>query len=98
MAAGGNEVVDVPDQQHYAIRTDGAQVGLAAYTRNGSTMTFTHTEIDQAHQGGGVGGELVQGALDDVRKRGLAVVPQCSFVRHWIDDHPDYADLVEGAS
>ena len=43
----------------------------------------------------GLGSTLVRGALDDVRSRGGSVVPRCSFVRGWIDRHPDYADLVD---
>ncbi len=29
-----------------------------------------------------------------MRDRGLAVLPDCPFVRGWIAKHPDYADLV----
>jgi predicted GNAT family acetyltransferase len=36
----------------------------------------------------------VRAALDDVRAKGGSVVPKCSFVRGWIERHPDYADLV----
>ena len=45
-------------------------------------------------EGHGVGSRLVQGALDDLRARGLAVVPLCPFVAGFIDRHPEYADLV----
>jgi predicted GNAT family acetyltransferase len=94
MEARQSEVVDVPEESHYAIRVDGKQVGLSAYRLRGSTITFTHTETDPALRGQGIAGELVRGALDDVRRRGLVVVPRCPFVREWIDDHPEYADLV----
>jgi uncharacterized protein len=42
----------------------------------------------------GLGGQLARAALDDVRGRGLAVRPDCPFIRSWIAKHPDYADLV----
>ena len=42
----------------------------------------------------GVGSTLVRAALDDVRAQGGSVVPQCPFVRGWIERHQDYADLV----
>jgi hypothetical protein len=29
-----------------------------------------------------------------VRGRGLAVQPDCPFIKSWITKHPDYADLV----
>lgn len=88
------QVVDVPAEGHYVIRLDGEQVGLVAYELHGTTITFTHTQIDPDEQGRGVGGELVLGALEDARSRGLDVVPRCSFVRHWIAQNPVYGDLV----
>jgi predicted GNAT family acetyltransferase len=36
----------------------------------------------------------VLGTLADIRARGLKVRPQCSFVRHVIAQHPEFADLV----
>ena len=36
-------------------------------------------------------------ALDDVRRRGLHVLPICPFTKSWIERHPDYQDLVFGA-
>ena len=89
------EVIDVPAEGHYAITLDGKQAGLVAYERNGTTMTFTHTEIDPAERGHGVGGDLVMGVLEDMRFRGLDVVPQCSFFKHWMNQHPEYDDLVK---
>ncbi|MEO6713230.1 MAG: GNAT family N-acetyltransferase [Mycobacteriales bacterium] len=94
MDGQSSEVVDVPEEDHYAIRVNGEQVGLAAYTLSASTITFTHTETDPEMQGQGIAGDLVHHALDDVRRRGLDVVAQCSFVREWIDEHEEYADLV----
>ena len=53
-----------------------------------------HTEVEPEHEGKGVGAALVQGALDDVRDRGLKVQPLCPFVAAYIQRHPDYEDLV----
>jgi predicted GNAT family acetyltransferase len=36
----------------------------------------------------------VAGALEDVRRRGLEVVPLCPFVRSYLERHPDDADLI----
>ena len=88
------EVVDVPERHRFEIRVDGRRAGLAAYRMAPGRMTFTHTEIDDAYGGQGLGGVLVRAALDAARDRGLAVLPQCPFVRGWIAKHADYADLV----
>ncbi|SNS03118.1 hypothetical protein SAMN06893096_101456 [Geodermatophilus pulveris] len=88
-------VIDVPEAGRYEAREGDRVLGLAAYRRHGERVVFTHTEVDPAAGGRGVGGTLVRGALDDVRARGLRAVPLCPFVRAWLDRHPDYADLVE---
>lgn len=88
------EVVDAAEQNRYEARDGDEVVGFAEYRKTPSLIVFTHTIVEPAHEGEGVGGTLVRGALDDVRRQGLAVVPQCSFVRSWIERHPDYADLV----
>ncbi|WP_235928300.1 GNAT family N-acetyltransferase [Goekera deserti] len=85
-----------PENSLYALTEGegGPRVGLAAYQRSGDEWTFTHTEVDPAGEGKGRGGTLVRGALDDVRAQGGTVVPLCSFVRGWIDRHPEYQDLL----
>ncbi|WP_150246021.1 GNAT family N-acetyltransferase [Nocardiopsis quinghaiensis] len=88
------EVVDARDQRRYEIRDEGEMAGFAAYILTGELITLTHTEIDPAHEGKGLGGTLVRGALDDARSRDLAVLPLCPFVKGWIQRHPDYSDLV----
>ena len=88
-------VTDVPDEGRYEARAADRVLGLAAYRRHGDRVVFTHTEVDPDAGGSGVGSTLVRGALDDVRAHGLRVVPRCSFVRAWIERHPDYADLVD---
>jgi predicted GNAT family acetyltransferase len=88
-------VTDVPEADRYEIRDGDRVLGLAAYHRRGDTVVFTHTEVDPDAGQSGLGSTLVRAALDDVRARGGRVVAQCSFVRGWIERHPDYADLVQ---
>jgi uncharacterized protein len=87
-------VVDVPERGRFEVRLDGRVVGLASYHVEGDTMTLPHTEVDPAVGGRGIGTALVAGVLDAARERGLHVLPYCSFVRHYIHQHPDVIDLV----
>jgi len=87
------EVVDVPEQERYEIRDGDTMLGHSAYQRTRQLIVFTHTEVDSAYEGQGVGGALVRGALDDVRTQDVKVLPLCPFVQGWIRRHPDYHDL-----
>lgn len=89
-----SDVVDRPEKHRFEILADGAVAGFAAYRLREGEITFTHTEVDGAYEGKGLGSVLVRHALDAARERGLAVLPACPFVRAWIARHEDYADLV----
>jgi predicted GNAT family acetyltransferase len=43
------------------------------------------------HEGHGYGTRMVQDALDDTRSAGLHPVGRCSMVRHFLEEHPEYA-------
>lgn len=86
-------VRDNPDRNRFELATP-AGTAFASYRRDDTTITIMHTEVPRALEGHGVGSRLVAGTLDLIRTEGRKVVPLCSFVRHFINTHPDYADLV----
>jgi predicted GNAT family acetyltransferase len=74
----------------------GELAGSAYYDSADDLIVFTHTEVDEAFEGHGVGSALARGALDDVRADGRRkVIARCPFIRGWIQRHPDYQDLLE---
>lgn len=88
-------VWDNPATARYEARVGDELAGLAAYRLvAGSTMVITHTEVLPAYEGLGIGSALVAHALEDARSRGLQVRPLCSFVRSYVDRHPEYQDLM----
>lgn len=91
--AGTTQVTHNPSASRWEIRLDDELVGFAAYQRTPDEFVFTHTEIDDGHEGEGLGGTLVRAALDDVRSEGLKALPICPFVQAFINRHPDYQDL-----
>jgi len=91
-------VRDRPELEYYEIDVDGRRAGLAAYEIDGDLISFTHTEVDDAYEGQGLGSQLARYALDDARSRGLRVRPLCPFIKTWIRRHPDYQDLVATAA
>jgi predicted GNAT family acetyltransferase len=88
-------VRDHTEQQRFeAVDDSGVLAGIAAYVRQDDRVVITHTVVEDAFEGRGVGSALARAALDAIRAEGLSVEPRCPFVRGWIDRHPDYADLV----
>lgn len=66
-------------------------LAVAVYRQQGDSAVFTHTEVPPEDEGKGIGGRLVRAALDDTRRRGLKIVPACSFVVAFVRRHPEYA-------
>ncbi|GAA3640044.1 GNAT family N-acetyltransferase [Microlunatus ginsengisoli] len=87
-------VTDQPSEGRFEASVDGTYAGAAWYEIKGDVITFTHTVVEPAFEGKGVGGSLARHALDDVRDAGLRVIPRCPFIRRWIERHPDYQDLL----
>ncbi len=88
-------VVDNQQLRRYELHLAGKIVGISAYVPRPDRIIFTHTEVDDALEGQGMGSRLAKGALDDVRSRGLRVTPRCPFIAAYIRRHPDYQDLVD---
>jgi uncharacterized protein len=88
-------VEDNPDQNRYeALVESGVVAGFAEYQKRDGLLVFTHTQVDDAFEGQGVGSALARGALDHARTTGLPVRPLCEFIAEYIDRHPEYQDLV----
>ena len=91
------KVSNNPEERRYEAHLDGVLAGFAEYQLTDKLIVFTHTEVDRAFEGKGVGGALAQFALDDVRAQGTReVLPICPFIKAWIGRHPDYIPLVYG--
>jgi len=82
------------DDHRYELWLDDRLIGIASYHPSPGKIEIHHTEIEPELEGQGLGGELVAAALDHARASGLKVVPACSFVAHYVRQHPEYADLV----
>ena len=90
-------VHDNPNEHRYEIHDGDQLAGFSEYKLTQHRIAFTHTQVDPAFNGRGLAHQLVTEELDDARRRGLAVLPFCPYVRKVIAREPDrFLDLVPG--
>jgi uncharacterized protein len=82
------------DRSRYELVIDGKVIAVADYRTTDHTVVLSHTEVLRHRRGDGVAARLVKGTLDDLRAHGKRVIPACWYVREFIDDNDEYADLV----
>ena len=92
--AGDPEVVNVPAADRYELLLRGHRIGELAYRQRNGRIAFTHTNVNPACEGRGFGSRLAEAALNDARRQGLVVVPLCPFIAWYVEQHPEYVDLV----
>ena len=89
-------VKDNSQSRSYDVFVDGEFAGSIVYEQaSDRRLVFTHTFVEPRFRGRGIGDILVHGALDDVRAKGVSLTNFCDFVAHYIDEHPEYADLLD---
>jgi predicted GNAT family acetyltransferase len=91
-------VIDNPDELRYELHVDGAFVAEIRYRLEPGVRVLVDVDVEPRLERHGLGSRLVEGALDDLRARGLAVVPHAPFVADFIRLRPGYADLVTADS
>lgn len=90
-------VTNDTDHRRYELRVEDRLAGAADYRIVDDHVVLTHTEIEPEFEERGLGGRLARAALDDIRRQGMTVVPQCPFIAGYIERHDEYADLVHPA-
>lgn len=77
----------------FVLEVDGYEAELV-YKLKGERLTLIHTGVPDELGGRGLGGILVQAAIDRASAEGLTVIPECPFARSWLEKHPDQAARV----
>jgi len=81
-----------PAQQRFTLPTTPESV--LDYTLGAGRVVFTHTGVPPAYAGQGLAARLVEAGLQWARAEGLRVEPACSYVRAYIQRHPEWQALV----
>ena len=86
-------VIDNHDMSRFELTADG-HVAELTYRRRADRLVLIHAGVPDELGGRGIGGLLVQAAVDRAAKEGLTVVPLCPFARTWLEHHLDAASAV----
>jgi uncharacterized protein len=89
-----SDVINNTEKHRFELAVDG-YMAASYYQISDGIITFIHTDVPAELGGKGIGSKLIRGALDQVRADGLKVIPQCPFVKAFIEKHPDYQDLLK---
>jgi predicted GNAT family acetyltransferase len=95
VTADERTVTEDPDARRFELRARDEVLGWIDYLPAGASVILAHTEIAPGHERQGLGSVLVGRALEDLRARGMTVIPTCPFAAAFIQRHPEYADVVD---
>ncbi|WTL52506.1 GNAT family N-acetyltransferase [Nocardia sp. NBC_01499] len=95
-AASESKVVRNDEKHRYEVFYGGELAGFAEYEERDDETVFTHTEIDGAFSGKGLGSTLAKHAIEDVVERGRVIRPLCPFIKAYLEKHPQYDAHVIG--
>lgn len=88
------DVQDNAANHRFELLVDGKVAGLAMYRHRDDAIVVTHSEVNPEFRGQGLGNELAKRTLELIRSRGEKVVPVCPFFARFVEEHPDYDDIV----
>lgn len=89
-------ITDDHERRRFELFVDDQLAALVAYGRNGEMLALTHTETIDGFGGQGLATKLVAHVISVAQEEGLAVLPFCPFVKHYMLEHPETLTLVPG--
>ena len=89
------ELTDNTEHRRWELRVGDEVVAYAEYRTSPGRVVFTHTVVEPAYEGRGIGSRIARAVLDDAVARGLRITPRCPFIRAYVERHQEYAASVD---
>jgi len=66
------------------------QKAYLTYLVSGNEMDIISTYVPRNLEGRGIASELSFAAFEYAREKNLKVIPSCSYIKIWLERHPEY--------
>lgn len=90
-----NEVKYLPEESRFELSL-GDKAAYADYHLSGNVMTIFHVYTPPEFRGKGIAAQVAKFALEYIRANNLKILPQCPYMRDYMDKHPECQDLLAG--
>jgi len=87
-------VAHYPALGKFSAFVDGEEAYLLYHPLSGGVLDFASTFTPEGLRRRGIASAVVREALEYARQHGCRVIPNCWFVKGYIQRHPEYLDLV----
>lgn len=86
---------DAANGRFVAVLDDEGREAVVTYRLLDDRLGITHTGVPPQYRRQGVAAYLVDHVLQYAESHNLSVVPYCSYVVHYINEHPEYKALLK---
>ncbi len=89
-----DKVRDNTMNRRFEFFRDGMLAGYVSYTMRGGALRLHRTVIHEFFEGAGIEGPLARQVILAAHKRRLAPIPYCPVLQAFLQDNPQYRQLV----
>lgn len=93
-----NEIADQQlivneDENQFELQLEDGKA-VVEYVLTGNKINLVHTEVPKEFTGKGIAAILVKKVLEYVKQKNYILIPSCSYVAKYVDNHPEYHSLL----
>lgn len=85
------------DYRIFAVDETGKTVAAVSFpARSDRIVEINHTFVDDSLRGQGIAGQLMNAAVEKLRRENKKAFPTCSYAIKWFQSHPEANDVYTG--
>jgi predicted GNAT family acetyltransferase len=77
-------IADAPERSRFEVTVEG-HTAFLQYRKHDDRLVLVHTEVPKELGGRGIGGHLVDFAVESAARQGLTISPLCPFAKRYLE-------------